>query len=334
MRVYGHVPTHEEDGNLYSNPILPPAHAHQPRSFPSLNRPHGDPVLSEDCTDDYAEPQQLVTAAATAGQYRPPAASASYSENIYAQAFPPPAGTATRSSNPALQKKTTTNHYARPQLTLPSPPLSGRTVDPSLPDDGQPFLAYSPPRRFSPPSPRRQRLSPPRTLNLQSVYGTASRRGGGGSSKTANVPVVATYSTSQPDIYSPLMAVRRPEAVSLLSPSQSSLSSVDRFYTRPLEPAPVYSKVSKRSPAAAAVGTGGGITGRARSHSASQPDHNKERGDAHLLCSHRRLNIGVRTPTAVRSHWLRPGNTPHPPAFGLIYKGAKIDDSFYHPLIP
>jgi hypothetical protein len=285
MRVYGHVPTHEEDGNLYSNPVLPPAHAHQPRSFPSLNRPHGDPVLSEDCTDDYAEPQQLVTAAATAGQYRAPAASASYSENIYAQAFPPPAGTATRSSNPALQKKTTANHYARPQLTLPSPPLSGRTVDPSSPDDGQPFLAYSPPRRFSPPSPRRQRLSPPRTLNLQSVYGTASRRGGG-SSKTANVPVVATYSTSQPDIYSPLMAARRPEAVSLLSPSQSSLSSVDRFYTRPLEPAPVYSKVSKRSPpAAAAVGTGG-IAGRARSHSASQPDHNKGRGEMLIFFVH------------------------------------------------
>ena len=304
MRVYGHVPTNndEDDGNLYSNPILPPStHAQQQqpiRSFLSLNRGGDMGALSEDCTDDYAEPQQLssqLLAAApgvTLGQYRA-ANSTSYSENIYAQAFPPAAvtagnGTAAR-SNPTLKTATgaiTTNHYARPQLALPSLP---RTAASSSPDDSsQPFLLnYSPPRRFSPPSqPRRQRLSPPRTLNLQSVYGTTSRRGNNSSNKATIALPSAVYSTSQPDIYSPVTSVPLAHEAggSLVSPSQSSLSSSvgDRFYARPSEQQqpPLYSKVSKRSPAVhsaslAAHSTPGTPGSRARSHSASHTDHNK-----------------------------------------------------------
>jgi hypothetical protein len=306
MRVYGHVPTNQEedDGNLYANPMLPAAHAQQPiRSFPSLN-PSGNNndlgALSEDCTDDYAEPQlsapQLLAPSATCSQYRATgtAHSTSYSENIYAQAFPPSPplpptglnGTAVR-HQPTLKSAaaSSTNHYSKPQLPLPSPPPPHMTA--SHDESRQPFLlGYSPPRRFSPPSPlatRRKRLSPPRTLNLQSVYGTSGRRGG---SKTALAPPAAIYSSSQPDIYSPVASVPLAHEAggnSLISPSQSSLSSSlgERFYARPADQQPpLYSKVSKtRSSPAAAAGNGGTITtstaSRARSHSASHTDHNK-----------------------------------------------------------
>eukprot|EP00090_Calanus_glacialis_P009630 TRINITY_DN18028_c0_g1_i5.p1 TRINITY_DN18028_c0_g1~~TRINITY_DN18028_c0_g1_i5.p1 ORF type:complete len:543 (-),score=125.60 TRINITY_DN18028_c0_g1_i5:483-1880(-) len=68
MRVYGQVSAKEDDRNVYANPVSNTTY--------SAEYPHSDPVLS-DCTDDYAEPAKL--------------SSPSISDNIYSQAFPPPA---------------------------------------------------------------------------------------------------------------------------------------------------------------------------------------------------------------------------------------------------
>ena len=186
MRVYGHLPVGEEDGNLYSNPIHAAAYS---VSFPSLQKKcSSDTVLSEDYTDDYAEPQLNLN------QLN----SASLSDNIYSQAIPPL--TLQSSQNPV-------NHYSQP--LSPAGGSDGNHVFSS--PDLQPFLTYSPARRFP------LRHSPPNTLNIQSVYGT--RRGTVGAK---------TRSASQVEIFSPTGPMRE----ETISPSQSSLSSVDRIYSR------------------------------------------------------------------------------------------------------
>ena len=110
-------------------------------SFPSLQKKcSSDTVLSEDYTDDYAEPHLISN--------QPN--SASLSDNVYSQAFPLPRPL---SQNPI-------NHYSKP-LTPGSA-------------DIQPFLAYA---AIAPAAPRPlQRQSPPRTLNLKHVYGGGGRR--------------------------------------------------------------------------------------------------------------------------------------------------------------
>ena len=179
MRVYGHIPAGEEDGNLYSNPIHSAAAAYS-LSFPSSlqKKCSSDTVLSEDYTDDYAEPQFPVAA----------------SENIYAQAGPPA----------SQVRPPVNNQYSRPLSPGSTPAIGGGS---------QPFRAYTPPpkQRFSPP----QRHSPPKTLNLQVVYGAGARR-------------IKQRSASQVEIYSPGC----PAKEDALSPSLSSLSSVDRVYAR------------------------------------------------------------------------------------------------------
>ena len=76
MRVYGHISVNEQDGNLYSNPIHSAPYS---VSFPSLHKKcSSDTVLSENFTDDYAEPQINLN------QLN----SASLSDNIYSQAYP------------------------------------------------------------------------------------------------------------------------------------------------------------------------------------------------------------------------------------------------------
>ena len=74
MRVYGQVSAKEDDRNVYTNPVTNTTY--------SGEYPHSDPVLS-DCTDDYAEPDP------NWGQAK--LSSPSISDNIYSQAFPPPA---------------------------------------------------------------------------------------------------------------------------------------------------------------------------------------------------------------------------------------------------
>ena len=69
MRVYGQVSAKEDDHNVYANPVTNTTYS-------------CDPVLS-DCTDDYAEPDP------NWGQAK--LSSPSISDNIYSQAFPPPA---------------------------------------------------------------------------------------------------------------------------------------------------------------------------------------------------------------------------------------------------
>ena len=74
MRVYGQVSAKEDDRNVYANPVTN-------TTYPG-EYPHNDPILS-DCTDDYAEPDP------NWGQAK--LSSPSISDNIYSQAFPPPA---------------------------------------------------------------------------------------------------------------------------------------------------------------------------------------------------------------------------------------------------
>lgn len=189
MRVYGHISVNEQDGNLYSNPIHSAPYS---VSFPSLHKKcSSDTVLSEDYTDDYAEPQLNLN------QLN----SASLSDNIYSQAHPP----THKLSQPQI------NHYSKPI----SPVSPGNQIFSS--PDSQPFLTYTPPKRFSPP----QRQSPPKTLNLQHIY--SSRRGVGG---------VKNRSASHLEMYSPTGPMRE----GTISPSQSSLSSVDRIYSRNEKP--------------------------------------------------------------------------------------------------
>ena len=189
MRVYGHISVNEQDGNLYSNPIHSAPYS---VSFPSLHKKcSSDTVLSEDYTDDYAEPQLNLN------QLN----SASLSDNIYSQAHPP----THKLSQPQI------NHYSKPI----SPVSPGNQIFSS--PDSQPFLTYTPPKRFSPP----QRHSPPKTLNLQHIY--SSRRGVGG---------VKNRSASHLEMYSPTGPMRE----GTISPSQSSLSSVDRIYSRNEKP--------------------------------------------------------------------------------------------------
>lgn len=239
MRVYGHIPVTEEDGNLYSNPINCAAYS---VSFPSLQKKcSSDTVLSEDYSDDYAEPQMKVN----------PVNSASMSENLYSQALPT---VEQQQLQPQLtfapvQQQLSShgqiNHYAKP-LNSGSP---GLTSSP----DSQPFLAYSPPKRFSPPrrqpsppsfsTPRRQQ-SPPNTLNLQHVYevgGAAGRRTTG---------VARNRSVSHLEVYSPVCPMRE----GTISPSQSSLSSVDRMYARPRQELALYSKIKKSPQPSPALG--------------------------------------------------------------------------------
>ena len=78
-----YIPINQVEESIYEEP-LPKIYS---GGFLSLNRKFGsDPVLSEDCTDEYAEPAGI--------------ASNSFSENIYSRAI---------------------NHYARP-LSPPRPP--------------------------------------------------------------------------------------------------------------------------------------------------------------------------------------------------------------------
>ena len=60
MRVYGQIPAIDTDNNLYVDPVAGPNNNPKIYSagYPSLAKKfNSDPVLSEDCTDDYAEPR-------------------------------------------------------------------------------------------------------------------------------------------------------------------------------------------------------------------------------------------------------------------------------------
>ena len=137
MRVYGQVSATADDCYLYSTPVTSTSHSSR---HPSLHKKYSSgPVLS-DCTDDYAEPNLNF------GQTQ--LTSASISDNIYSQVFPPP--------HPNIPLNPT-NHYSKP-------------LSPLTPLDRKPFLQYSSLNKFSPP----QRQSPPNTLQLQDSYHDSS----------------------------------------------------------------------------------------------------------------------------------------------------------------
>lgn len=225
MRVYGHVPATEQDHGTYKDTSNQKIYT---AGYPSLNKKfNSDPILSEDCTDDYAEPQLNMD--------RNNMNSFSCADNIYAQALP------TQNHYPSNP----INHYTKP--LSPITPLSQVFSSP----DSQPFLQYSTQPAFSQP----QRFSPPKTLNLSSIYGTTrldppesqlQRLDQTQSLLHSNIHRTHRRSRSQSE---EVKDFHPPD----VSPSQSSLSSVDRFYqTKSSKPEsihklPVYSKVKKLS---------------------------------------------------------------------------------------
>ena len=115
--IYVPMSINPAEESIYEEP-LPKIYS---GGFLSLNRKFGsDPVLSEDCTDEYAEPSGI--------------ASNSFSENIYSRALDPVAPTTTtttvsRKMSASALPPLPINHYARP-LSPPRPPppaLVGRT---------------------------------------------------------------------------------------------------------------------------------------------------------------------------------------------------------------
>lgn len=111
-----YIPINQVEESIYEEP-LPKIYS---GGFLSLNRKFGsDPVLSEDCTDEYAEPAGI--------------ASNSFSENIYSRAMDP---IESRKLSKEALPPLPINHYARP-LSPPRPP------PPKFPK--QPKLVLPPP---------------------------------------------------------------------------------------------------------------------------------------------------------------------------------------------
>jgi hypothetical protein len=123
-----YVPINPAEESIYEEP-LPKIYS---GGFLSLNRKFGsDPVLSEDCTDEYAEPSGI--------------ASNSFSENIYSRAIEPrtsnfehrtsnlePAvAIEPRKMSAAALPPLPINHYARP-LSPPRPPPPKFSKQPKL----------------------------------------------------------------------------------------------------------------------------------------------------------------------------------------------------------
>ncbi len=282
MRVYGQVASHEEEeeeegGNLYATPVLTTAghiysagfHHHQaPGTL--TKKFSSDPVLSEDCTDDYAEPQ-------LPGRHHP-VNSTSYSDNIYARALvggggggiqhqhpPPPLLPSQqhrhhhhhghRRHGSAHFSTGGGGHYAQP-ITPPTSP-EGHIYASAAAAEGHQFIQYTQSKRAA------IRGSPPKTLNLpKAAYG-----GTGGRRRHR------AHSASHL------------EAVNARSPAQSSVSSVDRcrderVYGRPLE-LPVYSQV-KKSPELGAAAAASGPVAAATSTATSTTT------TAHVEVNHRR----------------------------------------------
>ena len=105
-----YIPINPVEESIYEEP-LPKIYS---GGFLSLNRKFGsDPVLSEDCTDEYAEPAAI--------------ASNSFSENIYSRAV---------ESNRKLSKDALPplpiNHYARPMSPPRPPPPKFQPKQPKL----------------------------------------------------------------------------------------------------------------------------------------------------------------------------------------------------------
>jgi hypothetical protein len=96
-----YVPMNPAEESIYEEP-LPKIYS---GGFLSLNRKFGsDPVLSEDCTDEYAEPAGI--------------ASNSFSENIYSRAVAVAVDQPSRKLSKDALPPLPINHYARCQ---PSP---------------------------------------------------------------------------------------------------------------------------------------------------------------------------------------------------------------------
>lgn len=116
-----YVPINPAEESIYEEP-LPKIYS---GGFLSLNRKYGsDPVLSEDCTDEYAEPSGI--------------ASNSFSENIYSRALDPVTTTTATTTSSTTRKMSAAalpplpiNHYARP-LSPPRPPPPKFSKQPKL----------------------------------------------------------------------------------------------------------------------------------------------------------------------------------------------------------